>query len=331
MSAKPGSVPRWANAGGAITVPPSGKQDVGWVAGEAPPAEYFNWLHNLAYQWTLWLSDGDVSFATLAMSGITTLTGLLNANGGITVPTGKAVAFNGTTTLTTGSGLVSLGGALTAAGLITGSAGVTVPTGQALTVAGTGTVTVGTGLVSLGGALTVTGLVTANAGASVPTGQNITLVGTADLKHGSREIGIAAAAFQMFSTATTSTFVPVTLTAKTFYAWRFGTGGNGNFCATIPLRTGDRIISMVVTELCVGGAAGSGGTWNLYSESFAVGQTSRFSASTALVPTNTLTSFSSGTINYTIAAGEAMYVYVANNDTANTCYMANVQITYDHP
>jgi len=48
---KPTDVARWANNGGAITVPSSGKQDVGWLTGERPPAQYKNWLANQAWRW----------------------------------------------------------------------------------------------------------------------------------------------------------------------------------------------------------------------------------------------------------------------------------------
>lgn len=58
MAAKPSTTPRWADVGGAITVPSSGKQNVGWAAGERPPAQFLNWLFNLIYQWILYLRDG---------------------------------------------------------------------------------------------------------------------------------------------------------------------------------------------------------------------------------------------------------------------------------
>ena len=61
MAAKPGSTPRWANVGGAIVVPSSGKQDVGWEAPEKPPAEYFNWFQNLTWQWLDYLDEGILS------------------------------------------------------------------------------------------------------------------------------------------------------------------------------------------------------------------------------------------------------------------------------
>lgn len=57
MGAKPSSLPRWANVGGAIVTPGAGKLDVGWVTAERPPAQYLNWYQNLVYLWVLWLSD----------------------------------------------------------------------------------------------------------------------------------------------------------------------------------------------------------------------------------------------------------------------------------
>jgi hypothetical protein len=49
--AKPSDTFRWANVGGSIVVPPSGKKDVGHVTAERPPAQYENYLKNGAYQW----------------------------------------------------------------------------------------------------------------------------------------------------------------------------------------------------------------------------------------------------------------------------------------
>jgi hypothetical protein len=58
MATKPTSTPRWANVGGDIVEPNAGKKDIGWAAGERPPAQYKNWLLNLAWQWFEYLSDG---------------------------------------------------------------------------------------------------------------------------------------------------------------------------------------------------------------------------------------------------------------------------------
>lgn len=53
--AKPTNTPRWADVGGAIVEPTSGKKDIGHVPAERPPAQYLNWLFNLIYQWVAWL------------------------------------------------------------------------------------------------------------------------------------------------------------------------------------------------------------------------------------------------------------------------------------
>lgn len=55
MATKPTKQPEWASGGGAaITEPSSGKKSLGWVA-EKPPHQFFNWLQNIVYKWTLWL------------------------------------------------------------------------------------------------------------------------------------------------------------------------------------------------------------------------------------------------------------------------------------
>lgn len=50
------SVPEWATGGGAaVTEPGSGKKSLGWIIGELPPAQYFNWYQRAAYRWINWL------------------------------------------------------------------------------------------------------------------------------------------------------------------------------------------------------------------------------------------------------------------------------------
>ena len=61
MSTKPTDLARWADTGGAIVIPPSGKQNVGWVAGERPPAQFMNWLAHRNYLWNEYLRDGNIS------------------------------------------------------------------------------------------------------------------------------------------------------------------------------------------------------------------------------------------------------------------------------
>jgi hypothetical protein len=93
MAAKPGSVPRWANVGGAIVIPPDGKKDVGWVAGEKPPAQYLNWFQNLDFQWLDYLNDGDLE-GDHSIDGNVSTTGTLEADGLITGNAGVVAALD---------------------------------------------------------------------------------------------------------------------------------------------------------------------------------------------------------------------------------------------
>ena len=55
---RPTTLPRWADGGSAnIVEPPSGKKDVGFTAGERPPAEYFDWLFNTTYEYIAYVDD----------------------------------------------------------------------------------------------------------------------------------------------------------------------------------------------------------------------------------------------------------------------------------
>lgn len=106
MSAKPGSVPRWADVAGLISVPPAGKLNVGYINGERPPAGYENWLRNLTYQWLQYLSDGNLTGAhtfgsTVGITGLLTAaaitaSGLITANAGVTAGANQNVAVSGT-------------------------------------------------------------------------------------------------------------------------------------------------------------------------------------------------------------------------------------------
>jgi len=264
MSAKPGTLPRWANVGGAIVVPPAGTQDVGHVAGEQPLHSYENWYKNLVYQWIVWLNDGDVALhnvsatGTLAVTGAATFDGnvtLGNAAGdainplgaftaseGITVPTGKAVAINGSSTLSVG-GATTLA-AMTASGLVTANAGVTVATGQAVTLSGTAT-------------LTVNGTTTLNDNVTLASNKNITFQGTGKIKHPSRGRKIAILGPQQVGTVNTAALT-VNFGANPF---------------VIPLGGmwhGERIIS-ITADIVDGIGAASTCRLKLYNNSFAFG------------------------------------------------------------
>jgi sugar lactone lactonase YvrE len=62
-----------------IQVPTSSKQTMGWLNSERPPAGYFNWLTNLAYDWLNWL-DGWSTDTDAAIAELTTNTTVVTAN-----------------------------------------------------------------------------------------------------------------------------------------------------------------------------------------------------------------------------------------------------------
>lgn len=101
--AKPASLPRWADVGGDIVEPSSGKKDIGWIVSEQPPHSYFNWFQNLVYQWCDYLdglTDEALTWtaAHIFQKGITVTQSTANGNG---------ASFTGNGT---GKGIVTVGG-----------------------------------------------------------------------------------------------------------------------------------------------------------------------------------------------------------------------------
>lgn len=95
MATKPATLPRWANVGGAVVTPSSGKLDVGYVAGERPPAQYANFLQLWNYRWAEYLNDGALQGAHTFDSTVG-ITGLLTATGGVTCGANASVTVSGT-------------------------------------------------------------------------------------------------------------------------------------------------------------------------------------------------------------------------------------------
>lgn len=67
---KPDKLPLWATTG-TITEPLYAKKLTGWLFEEAPPFDYFNWIHNLTYQWLDFLDfvNNKASFSGSFTSG----------------------------------------------------------------------------------------------------------------------------------------------------------------------------------------------------------------------------------------------------------------------
>jgi hypothetical protein len=58
MATKPVTLPEWASDAAAdVVIPSAGKKLLGWIKGERPPAQYFNWWQELVYNWIQYLDD----------------------------------------------------------------------------------------------------------------------------------------------------------------------------------------------------------------------------------------------------------------------------------
>jgi hypothetical protein len=58
MPTKPSQLPEWATDGDNIIEPSGGRKAAGWLSGNRPPAQTFNWWQNLAYRWLQWIDQG---------------------------------------------------------------------------------------------------------------------------------------------------------------------------------------------------------------------------------------------------------------------------------
>jgi hypothetical protein len=120
--ARPTKFPNWATSGTNIVEPPDGKKASGWIAGEQPPASYFNYWQNLVQQWVEWFdeaahTDGDAAtFANVQVNGTLGTTGdtTVGTDGAANLQVNGALTATGLATvgtLTTG-GLTTVGGNL---------------------------------------------------------------------------------------------------------------------------------------------------------------------------------------------------------------------------
>lgn len=59
--AKPSDTFNWADSGGDVVEPTSGKKDRGFVVREEPAAQHLNWLLGVIGEWLQWLDDAEDS------------------------------------------------------------------------------------------------------------------------------------------------------------------------------------------------------------------------------------------------------------------------------
>lgn len=132
-AAKPGSALSWANnvnhaVGNAVDIgqpikvaPPAGNIAEGSSPGFPFPAQYFDYLINLAGQWTAYLRDFEQNAFTWALGQTWTALGVFNS--GVQIAAGSLTATLGNIVVSAGSVTTTLGDIIAAAGNITATAG----------------------------------------------------------------------------------------------------------------------------------------------------------------------------------------------------------------
>lgn len=98
--AKPLKLPRWsATAPGVglsnVVEPSEGKKDAGFVSGERPPNQFFDWLFELIYEWIAWVDAGAWTAVSLVLSGALTVVNIV-ATGSVT---GASLHFTAAATI----------------------------------------------------------------------------------------------------------------------------------------------------------------------------------------------------------------------------------------
>jgi len=97
------------------TQPPAGIADHGWLPGQRPPAQYWNWLWFQVYLWLLWLQDITNQALTWTAAhtfqkGLTATQSTANTNGITSTGNGQGVGVAGVGGTANGVGLSGTGG-----------------------------------------------------------------------------------------------------------------------------------------------------------------------------------------------------------------------------
>ena len=117
MATRPTEFLDWvpSNSPTAIIEPPTGQKNSGWLPGEIPPAQYFNWLFNLIDQWIQYLDDGSsgggwpTAFVSNESELATAIAGALTDGGGVICVT-QSMALVTSRTIPPNTVLVGRGG-----------------------------------------------------------------------------------------------------------------------------------------------------------------------------------------------------------------------------
>ncbi len=291
MSVKPGTLPRWANVGGSIVVPPAGVLDVGHLPNQAPLPVYENWYKNLVFQWCEYLSDGDIALANISCVNLTTTGNTLLGN-----------AIGDT---------CAISGPLTATGLTTANGGLAVVGGINQT---------GGGSTGLSGTLNVTGLISATAGVTAAVNQNVTVSGTGKYVRGNRTRTVSA-----LSGTNPTSGAPTTPSGNAI-VFRTGASG-GAYVIPIPVEVGERIgvINLNVRATAIGAIA----TMQLVRQVNTVVTT--VGASWSSAGANTYADFPSANLAHDVVAGSAYQLQITFSGTVGNSDFERVDITTTIP
>lgn len=204
---KPSQLHGWATGPDAVIIEPlTGKKLQGWLAGEPPPAAYWNWIERLNHQWCAYLQTFEqnafvwplkqtfilgadlgakltVSAGGFEVTGDSSVAGNLGITGDVTVGGTFGAAGNSTVGGTLGVAgaltVASGGAAVTGNSTVTGTLGVTGAVSGASLNVGAGAVSAGpvsgttgafSGNVTAGGTLGVTSTATVGGALTVSSG-----------------------------------------------------------------------------------------------------------------------------------------------------------------
>lgn len=173
--------------------------------------------------------------------------------------------------------------------------------------------------------VTATGLINALAGLTAGANQHVTVSGTGDYKHGAREFGVSAMAFQS-PNFNLGADISMDGAADT---WNFGaaTVGAVALAADLKLRVGDRITS-IAWVFNKGSNASALGMSLTSVRGTTLTKNVRDNLSDVTSGASTVSVTRSG-INYTIVSGDTMRLEVIPGNAAHK--FSHCSVFYDHP
>lgn len=110
MAARPTEFINWNPSLSNVVEPPGGQKSTGWIGGQEPPAQFFNWIINLTDQWIQYFATNSGGWPSATASSEADLASALTAAG---IAGGGVILISGSFTLsaayTVPSGTILLG------------------------------------------------------------------------------------------------------------------------------------------------------------------------------------------------------------------------------